>query len=137
MKNYKLSEESIPTKIIHEGEIIASPKIIAEEMNKFFIKKVKDIHANVNTRDTDPMKILEACIKKPLTSFRFKSVHTSAVFEAIMSLKSTKSSGADNITSIFLKKIPQISLNIICHLYNNIVASSKFPSCLKISRVLP
>ena len=50
--------------------------------------------------------ILKACIKKPLTSFSFKSVHTSTVFEAIMSLKSTKSTGADNITSIFLKKIP-------------------------------
>ena len=74
---------------------------------------------------------------KPTSNFEVSCVTPLEVFASIKGLKSSKSTGVDNILSIFLKKIPRISTNAICHLINNIFRSAVFPDSLKISRILP
>ena len=85
----------------------------------------------------NPIKILEACVPKPETNFQFEPITPEVVFKSIKNLKSSKSTGPDNISSIFVKKILRICANAVCHLTNNIIHSGTFPKKFKTSRLLP
>ena len=52
-------------------------------------------------------------------------------------MKKSKSTGCDNISSFFIKKIPRIAAVAITHLFNRIIEIGKFPLILKQAKVIP
>ena len=59
------------------------------------------------------------------------------IFNVISSLKTSKSSGYDNISSFFLKSAKKVLVFPFAHLFNCSFKLVIFPDCLKVAKVLP
>ena len=59
------------------------------------------------------------------------------ISKLISSLRNTKSSGSDNISSLFLKKIKDSIALPLSNLINNSISTGSVPSALKIAKVVP
>ena len=76
---------------------------------------------------------------KPITDkiFRFRMVTTHEVEKIIKKLKNKKSSGIDEMSNLFVKKIYEEILEPLTYLINNSLYTGKFPSNYKIALVKP
>ena len=59
------------------------------------------------------------------------------VYKVIMRQKTSNAKGNDKITSRMIKEMPHYSAVAICHLYNHILRTGKFPDVFKIARLTP
>ena len=58
-------------------------------------------------------------------------------YEIITTMKTTNSTGYDSLNSRMMKEIPHIMALLMTHLINSILRTSKFPKCLKVTRLIP
>lgn len=71
-----------------------------------------------------------------LNHFSLQNVNQLETFLAINNIKSN-ATGADQISPKFIKHILPLILPYICHIFNTILTSSKFPASWKMSKVIP
>ena len=83
-----------PTQLFVDKMII-KPREIADTMNTFFIKKVKNLQKKLPPKKNDPLKHLRNSMKKRTCSFKFKPVSQDEVLEIVKNLKNSKSTGLD------------------------------------------
>ena len=79
---------------------------IAEVFNDFFITKISNLKENININNVeDPLSRLEEQLKSKnqILSFSLKTVSEKVVANAIKSLRSKKSCGADELTQEQMK----------------------------------
>ena len=67
----------------------------------------------------------------------FNPTNPAEVFNIISSLKTSKSSGYDNISSFFLKSAIKVLVFPLAHFFDCSFKVSMFRDCLKVVKVLP
>ena len=85
-----------PTQLFVQ-KLIVKPKEIANTMNQFFIKKVKDLKEKLPCKKNDPLKYLKSAMKNRKCSFKMRSVTIEEVRSLVTNLKNSKSTGLDNL----------------------------------------
>ena len=110
VRNYTSNDDgTIPTNIILEGKQVSSPKQLADVFNDHFIDKVNKIRRGFRNDSEDPIEILEKLVKKPESKFTIPEITLKETYNIITNMKSSNSSGFDEITSKTIKMIPHVT----------------------------
>ena len=104
---------------------------IAEIFNNYFSTVVNDLIKNTNT-DSEQATALPppnsaSFYLYPITVFEITKIFTS--------IKSTDSCGLDDIPSIILKLLPDITSVALAHIFNLLFVTSKYISAFRFAKV--
>lgn len=108
-------------------------KFSANELNDEFVSWSSNNNShhvdtsNYNSDDDDAIHLDE---------FKFDSITEHEIFEALSMIKSN-AIGTDNIPLNFLKMVAPLTIDHLAYLFNLIIDSGTYPSCWKMSRVIP
>ena len=72
-----------PTQLSVGGAMISKPLAIAECMNQYFIRKVRNIIENLPNNNQDPLVLVRNLMKNRTCKFSLKSVHTDDIGKII------------------------------------------------------
>lgn len=119
----KWNKNLIPTSINLGDKTSQSPKDIANHVIKFFVEKVNKIVENIGNPITDPLDILKTALetwdtRHNLPPLTFQNISLEKTKEYIKSLKSSNSSGLDNISTTILKDTKENLAPILRHITN-------------------
>ena len=94
-----------PTKLQAGNKLITDKTEMANELNDFFISKVKKLKEKILTKECpyDPVEHLKSHLPSNLPSLNLVSVTESEVEEVLTVLKSSKSCGCDKLSNFVLK----------------------------------
>ena len=126
-----------PNQIFSEGKLERSPKKIAAEMNNFFIGKVKMLQRKLPEPVGDPLQCLRNLMAGSTAQFQLNPVFPDEVLKVVKGLKSTKSTGLDNIDVQIVKMILIYILPALTHVINLSLSAAKFPAEWKKAKVIP
>ena len=132
---------SAPTKLVSPaGQLVTSPKQMAELQNSYYFNKVQDIRRQLPNQG-DPTATLRKVMSRrrgPLQhSLSLKAVGPEKVDQIIRNLKNSKASGLDNIDTFILKLIKPHIVPAITHIVNLSITSLRFPCQYKQAKVVP
>ena len=131
------SNSGPPTQLYIDGNHVTSPKAIASEMNKFFIKKQKRTISEIPVVEGDPLTKLRERMSGRQGSFTFQEVSEEEVLKLINSIKNSTSTGTDWIDNRCLKLAATELTPAITKIINLSITSSVFPSNYKASKLVP
>ena len=126
-----------PTQLFHNGNLSTKPSDISKIMNEFFINKVNTLRSNLPANQGDPLQGVRKMMQNASCSFKLKCLHPDEVLKIINNVKSSKSSGMDEIDSTVLKLGKAQLLPAITHIVNLSISSGCFPSTWKCAKVIP
>ena len=128
-----------PTLLNIGGEVVTSPKRIAEGMNKFYIDKVTKLRKEMPQSALDPAEGLSKLMAgRGLDGkFSFQPVSRRELNIIIRNMRPTKSAGVDGLSMRIIKDYYQVLAPAIHHLVNIIITTKIFPTSLKVAKVLP
>lgn len=131
---------SFPAQMIFSGKLYSKPVEIANEMNKFFIGKVKKLKKHSKIDAGKALIGLKKFLSKkniPESGFQLKELDDEEMLKLIKDLKGKKSSGMDWICGYSLKIVAKDMLQELKRLVNLSIKSGKYYSKWKYSKVLP
>ena len=106
-------------------------------MNSFFVSKVQNLQNNLPNSDLNPLEQVEHLMRNRTCTFQLRPVHPDEVTKIINNLKSSKSSGMDEIDSYVLKLAKDDLVPVITHLVNLSIEQQMFPGQWKLAKVIP
>jgi len=131
IKNGELNDEIM--EIIANDQYINDPKIISNTFNQYF-----NSIGNKLSKNFIPSMNFQKYLPKMKTNYiHFQTLKKSDVNEKILSLNANSSSGHDMVTNKVLKYNNESFSKILCFLINNCINFGYYPSCLKISKIIP
>ena len=137
----KRSFSNTPSMITHDGKTFTSPRDIANAINDTFLKKVKDLRAQVNTApDIDPKVRLKKYLDKrneEIPLFELKKISKIQLRKILKKRKGNRSSGIDNIDGYSIKVAAPLIEDILIHLVNLTIEKSEYPNLWKVNKVSP
>ena len=92
-----------PTQLFVNGRFINKPYDLAKCMNEFFIEKVRNLRSNLPMCNQNPLETLDNLMKNRNCVFALQPCHPDQIQKIIEGLKSSHSSGQDNIDSFAIK----------------------------------
>lgn len=133
---------------------ISDPRTIAEEFNNYYINLIKPInvlnnnnssvadHFNNNNPNDPNINLTSFNNKLTLPSSSYKSLFLNPVIPCdiniiIKSLKNTRSTGYDDITTSSIKEVALVISPVLSHIFNLCIEQGVFPTKLKKSVVKP
>ena len=122
-----------------EGKVLTDPYDVAQHLNGYYVKKVKDI---IDKAPPDPKLAMEYT-EEYMKNFNvddeleFKSVSISDVKRVISRLKSTSSVGHDELSTIVIKKFAEVICPEITRLVNMCIMTSTYPDSWKFGIISP
>ena len=122
---------SSQTQIFNKGKIISKPEKVAEAQNEYFLEKIRDIKADLESTSSDPLEFVASLMKGRKCSFSFKPVFPDEVGAIIGSLKISKSFGLDSINTFIVKLVQKNIVPAITHIINLSLKSKTFPKMWK------
>ena len=126
-----------PRKLLEEGKIQTSLKMIAQILQIHFINKIIQIRNKFKPPHMDPIYLLKRLIVKPLSQFKLKEITLEVTKKIIKAMKASNTVGFDRISSKVLKLSLDLSAVLLTHAINVSIRTSTFPEALKVARVLP
>ena len=126
-----------PTKLLENGKMFSKPSELANIMNRFFISKVRKLRSNLPPSQGDPLDLTRRLLCNNESSFTLRAVHPDEVTKIITNLKSSKSSGKDNIDTYVLKLAKVELTPVLTHIINLSIINEVFPSIWKCAKVIP
>ena len=139
-------------KVVVNNETFTSEAKIVESFEKHFTDVYKERVPlfNINTTQRAQESANSVALNIPEHIFLFNSENSAlnpiaphiftdpdSVKNLLKLLRPKKSSGPDNISNYFLKKISNQAVNFLTILYNNCINNAYFPSLWKTARILP
>ena len=106
---------------------------ISNSMNKYF----STIGSNLATNLERPSVSFEHYIQPSKCTFKLQETNPETVQNLLSNLKTSKSTGLDNISCRLLKEAAPIVAKSLCNIFNKSIASGKFPTEWKQSKVIP
>lgn len=143
-KMWSLAKESLNkstfknnvTSLTVNGTEIHCKKEISNKFNQYFTNVSKTLATKIK-----PDKLQEQCMlnkmSKNYNNFYLIPTHTTEVSNIIKTLKSSKSTGTDGLTSETLKAISDTIAQPLVSIFNNCFVNGYFPKCLKAALVIP
>lgn len=132
--NRNKSKESSIEQLSINGRKIDSPKLIAEALNNYFVNVGKQTSSNIPPTNKSFRDYLP---NHNVPDFEFRTVTSTEIEEIINSLQAKSSSGLDGINSILLKFLKNELKEPLAVVANQMITTCRFPSKLKIAKVLP
>ena len=126
-----------PTKLIDDGIVYTKPSDLARTMNSFFITKVRNLRQNLPQNPGDPIKLVRKIMRNRTCSLKLKPVHPDQVLKILSKLKSSSSSGTDEISSSVLKLVKNEITPVLTHIINLSISKQTFPKFWKKAKVIP
>ena len=120
-----------PKTIINNGKIERRPEHLANLANIYYINKIKNIREGLAEERRDPMAFTTALIPRNPEEFSVPMVSLTQVRHLIKGLKSSGSTGYDDLSNKTLKKLAGVISPHIMHMINTILRTSTFPQCFK------
>lgn len=135
--NTKTSNISLKT----DGKITSEKIEVANSLNDYFSTVAKNLvtKLSIKTDRFGVAHIQDHYAKKGVqtNAFSFKKVTEETVLKKLLELNPTKATGVDNMPARFLRDAAQVISPSITHIVNLSIESGKFPSELKLARVIP
>ena len=129
------NKKEFPDYFLINNEKVRDKNKIANGFNNFFANIGPSLSSEITTDSTNTirtyMKERIAC------SFKFNTISTEDVAKICMKLKTKTSTGYDNISTSFLKKILSIIIYPLTLAINQSLCTGVFPNHLKIAKVIP
>ena len=134
-RNRKVSK--YPKTFIREGIEFSDPKSIANAFNSFFTTIGPKLAQSIST-EGKPAHV-SYLGERPQLNFNFNFTNPQTILKIIKNLKSKRSSGDDELTSIFLKhdRVSNLFAPCLSILVNQSLHTGIFPDKLKIAKVIP
>ena len=126
-----------PSQLFLEGKTVTKPMGLASGMNKFFIKKIKDLRQKIPAVNLDPLKYLKEAMKNRTCRFRLRHLTLEEVVKRIKGLKNSGATGVDYIDTRTIKLAADTLAPIIQHIINLSISTSTFPALWKWHKVIP
>ena len=125
-----------PHQLTVNGKLVTKASIIASEINKYFIMKVKLIREGIGLLANQFIKCKEIMANKNCKlSIRYVSVKK--VNKLLKNLKNSKSTSIDELDNFCVKLAADIIDKPLHHIITLSLMSNRFPKCWKYSKVLP
>ena len=137
MKELTPQENTVPTEIKMNGEIMSASKAIAAEYGIIFDEKMKSMRKNVSHHNFTAMKVFNEKIKRIEEEAELKPLIIKETRKLIRSLKNTKARGESEMTNKIMKTLIYYMCLALTHLGNQMLRTGLFHLCLKCSRILP
>ena len=115
-------------------EKATNPSDIANLLNKYFVNVGPNLAKTIESNNVSFEQFLPNHINK---SVFFKPVDETEVIKITKGLKTSKSSGHDNINTFFMKKIINAIAKPLCHIFNLSISLGKYPNAFKLPKVIP
>jgi hypothetical protein len=129
----KPSNAPLPTKISLDGHIVEGDTNVADTMNNFFVKKVRDLRAGIPE--------LQPSLQPPTSAdtlpFYFSFASAGKIAKVVRGLKATEALGVDGIPVSVLKKGVEVLAAPLAHLVNQSLASGIVPNGFKVGIIVP
>ena len=135
--------EKLVLLIIHEGKSISDQTINANLFNKFSLSISKLVvsnsnnHCNTMSALSNSIEFLTLQHDKPFPKIKWQYTSTNEVTKIIMTLKSMKSVGYDEISNQLLKLSAAYIISPLPYICNAALNSGVFPDRLKYATVKP
>ena len=110
---------------------------MAEALNRQYLQKIRKIKSEMEESELDPLIHYKKIIGRDDLSFTFTQINMHQLRSILKSLKSSGSTGGDDISMRVLKQAQSELEPLILHLINSTISTNKFPESLKISKVVP
>ena len=95
-----LNKAVTPNKIINNGNVVTSPKEIANIANLHYINKIKKLNVAMSHEKRDPIALLSRLIPRYKSNeFKIKFISLKETHTMIKNLKNTNSTGDDAISN--------------------------------------
>ena len=110
---------------------------MANVLNRFFIRKPKDIVANLPKNETDPMEYFTKNVKRNINKFSFKPVNISDIRKVMTAVNKSKAFDYYGISMDMLYRIRKSIEHVLVNIVNLSIYNSVFPDILKINKIIP
>ena len=97
-----------PTQLFYEGRMVSRPCGLASCMNKFFIKKVKELRLRIPAANCDPLKYLKEAMLSRRCEFKIKKLTLGEVKKLIRGLKNSSATGIDFVDTKTIKLVTDV-----------------------------
>ena len=125
-----------PTQLELGGTLITSAKSIAQEMNKFFINKVKQIKTNMARAAINMGQCLKIMESKQCKLY-MQHITVGKVCKLLKGLSSSRSTAVDELDNYSVKIAAPLIAQPLHHVITLSIMSNKFPSSWKYAKILP
>ena len=126
-----------PTKLFMNGMMLNKPFDIAQEMNNFFVDKVKKIVNNLPSSDQNAVDLTRSLMRDRKCNFNLQAVHPDTVSKIIGNLKSSHSCGLDTIDAYVIKLVRAELVPVLTHIINLSIRENIFPTTWKNAKIIP
>ena len=126
-----------PNQISVGGQLISKPVEIAEEMNHFFVSKIKRIAENLPQSQVDATVLTRTILRNRKCNFSLDYVHPDVVDKVISRMKNSKACGVDDIDPYVLKIARVELVPAITHIVNLSIDQGYFPIAWKTAKIVP
>ena len=130
-----------PSQVLVGGKVVSKHLEMANEVNKFFIKKIKDIKNILGAQNiNDPLSALRKFLSKktiPAEGFELKDVTEEEMSKILKKMKSKKSCGLVWICGLSLKTTAEILEPEIRYIVNLTIRNKSYVKSWKCARVIP
>jgi len=127
------TKKNIPVELISDGVTITEPDVIAECFNNYFSNIAQNLSDRIPYTECSPLAFMGNRVDN---SFFVNPTGTEEVSNVISSLK-CKSFNLISVPTFIVKYCCDILSPVILELFNLSVRVGKFPSVLKVARVVP
>ena len=122
------------SKVVHNNQAYTSDPTIADAFNNYFVDIPEDLRKSLPAVN----KSFKNYLKTPVcNSFYCRDTTPTEIIDVISKIKSSGSSGPDNIPSSIIKSSKHAIANVFAYLCNYSFNQGVFPHCLKSSKVIP
>ena len=137
----KGSFSNTPHIIEHNGDTFTKPRDIANAINDVFLKKVKDLRAQVSEdADVDPNVRLRQFLDKrdqEIPMLTLKKISLRTLRKILKKRKGNRSCGIDFIDGYSIKLAAPLIEDVLLHLVNLSIEKSQYPKLWKVNKVSP
>ena len=125
-----------PTQLEVGGVLVTSARSIAQEMNNFFINKVKLIKANMSMAAINMGQCFRIMENKQC-KLHIQHITVLKVEKLLRGLSSSRSTALDELDNYSVKITAPLIAQPLHHVITLSIMSNKFPSCWKYAKILP
>ena len=131
------SKQSTPQIIIENGRQCTTQLEIASALNRQYIQKVRKTLNEMETSAVNPLTHYSKVIGRDDLSFTFEKISMAQLRSILVKMKSTGSTGQDDISMRLLKQAQSELEPLLLHMVNSTISTTNFPEVLKTAKVVP
>ena len=132
---------TFPSQILHCGRLLSNPKVIAAEVNDFFVDKIRKLKEEFQPDDSkEPLVELKTYLSKkkvPEEGFNLKELNDDDMKKLLKTLKGKKSSGMDWICGYSLKIASSVLTEELKAIVNICIRRKRFIKKWKCAKKIP